>query len=448
MASSHIEPTVRLRNLFDKGSAVDVNRNIPIRRYYRSCQELIRMAGVYFEEKNYENSYVFYAKFIVLSFEKLKTHPEFNKVPPAEKAANKKTLKIAFDRAEKLKPALKRKYEEEYKRYKENQKKLELQAKQEEEKRKKEEEEERKRKEEIKKKAEEEQMNAFIQEQKRKELELERLAIVAEFADKVKIDDSGPLVPADFAPPPPEPFNDIATNTTTYKPQPAVATAPALPSYDRSLKPVDLTNNYQPEVKQPTATPTSSFAASLTQSKNKYGLRTILSPADLPTKFMQLAHGNTSRNIETCGVLFGKLANEVFVITHVLIPHQKGAPDSCDTTREEDMWDFQDQYDGICLGWIHTHPSQTAFLSSVDMHTHYPYQCLMPESVAIVCSGKFNEVGYFMLDPGRGMNEIGKCRKPGFHPHPTTPPLFESCDHVKPSPTDAVHIVDWRLKPM
>ena len=41
---------------------------------------------------------------------------------------------------------------------------------------------------------------------------------------------------------------------------------------------------------------------------------------------------------------------------------------------------------------MQTHPSQTAFLSSVDLHTHYPYQCLMPESVAIVCSAKFNEV--------------------------------------------------------
>ena len=38
------------------------------------------------------------------------------------------------------------------------------------------------------------------------------------------------------------------------------------------------------------------------------------------------------------------------------------------------------------LGWVHTHPDYNAFLSSVDMHNHYLYQCMMPESVAIVVS--------------------------------------------------------------
>lgn len=38
-----------------------------------------------------------------------------------------------------------------------------------------------------------------------------------------------------------------------------------------------------------------------------------------------------------------------------------------------------------------THPTQTAFLSSVDLHTHCSYQMMMPEAIAIVCSPKFNE---------------------------------------------------------
>ncbi|CAF4394850.1 unnamed protein product, partial [Rotaria magnacalcarata] len=44
----------------------------------------------------------------------------------------------------------------------------------------------------------------------------------------------------------------------------------------------------------------------------------------------------------------------------------------------------------ITLGWIHTHPTQTVFLSSVDLHTHLPYQMLMQEAVAIVISPKYN----------------------------------------------------------
>ena len=38
-----------------------------------------------------------------------------------------------------------------------------------------------------------------------------------------------------------------------------------------------------------------------------------------------------------------------------------------------------------------THPSQTSFMSSVDLHTHCSYQLIMPEAIAIVCSPKFDE---------------------------------------------------------
>ena len=62
---------------------------------------------------------MYFVLFFRLSFEKLKTHPQYSSATVAEKAANKKTLKnIAFPRAEKLKAALKKKYEDEYDKYK------------------------------------------------------------------------------------------------------------------------------------------------------------------------------------------------------------------------------------------------------------------------------------------------------------------------------------------
>lgn len=129
-----------------------------------------------------------------------------------------------------------------------------------------------------------------------------------------------------------------------------------------------------------------------------------------------------------------------------------------------------------------THPTQTAFLSSVDLHTHCSYQMMMPEAIAIVCSPKFNEwvwkvpvschfmfegtflqavdficnsfillyvlinilpvyfpmslhtevwlcvcirlrIGYFRLTD-RGTEEISTCKQKGFHPHSKDPPLF------------------------
>jgi len=39
-----MEPGERLRQLFQKGH-VEIDKNVPIRRYFRSCQELIRMVS-------------------------------------------------------------------------------------------------------------------------------------------------------------------------------------------------------------------------------------------------------------------------------------------------------------------------------------------------------------------------------------------------------------------
>lgn len=41
--------------------------------------------------------------------------------------------------------------------------------------------------------------------------------------------------------------------------------------------------------------------------------------------------------------------------------------------------------------YLQTHPTQTSFMSSVDLHTHYSYQLMMPEAIAVVCAPKYNE---------------------------------------------------------
>ncbi len=37
---------------------------------------------------------------------------------------------------------------------------------------------------------------------------------------------------------------------------------------------------------------------------------------------------------------------------------------------------------------IHTHPTQSCFMSSMDLHTHVAYQQMLPEAIAIVCAPK------------------------------------------------------------
>ena len=54
------------------------------------------------------------------------------------------------------------------------------------------------------------------------------------------------------------------------------------------------------------------------------GLRTVKVPTMLMAKFLSLSDLNTKANVETCGILAGKLAQNAFKITHLLIPKQTG----------------------------------------------------------------------------------------------------------------------------
>uniref|UniRef100_A0A672P7D4 STAM binding protein like 1 n=1 Tax=Sinocyclocheilus grahami TaxID=75366 RepID=A0A672P7D4_SINGR len=165
------------------------------------------------------------------------------------------------------------------------------------------------------------------------------------------------------------------------------------------------------------------------QNQRVEGLRRVLIPRDLTYRFLLLADSNTARGIETCGVLCGKLTHNEFVLTHVIVPKQSAGPDYCDMENVEELFSYQDHHNLLTLGWIHTHPTQTAFLSSVDLHTHSSYQLMLPEAIAIVCAPKHNDTGVFRLTSA-GMGEVAGCRLKGFHPHSKDPPLFTICKHI------------------
>ena len=85
---------------------------------------------------------------------------------------------------------------------------------------------------------------------------------------------------------------------------------------------------------------------------------------------------NTRHNIETCGILAGTLHpdEDAFSITSLVIPKQKGEENKVEMFGEEDLCEYIMGKDLMTLGWIHSHPTQTCFLSSIDVHTHFPYQ--------------------------------------------------------------------------
>ena len=120
--------------------------------------------------------------------------------------------------------------------------------------------------------------------------------------------------------------------------------------------------------------------------ENGTPLRTIFLPPDLRHRFLSIALPNTKANLETCGILCGTLISNALFISKLVIPEQESTSDTCETVNESDLFDYIDGEDLMVLGWIHTHPTQTCFMSSRDLHTHSGYQVMIPESIAIVCA--------------------------------------------------------------
>ncbi|XP_067343784.1 AMSH-like protease isoform X2 [Channa argus] len=367
----------RVRALAKMGCSIEINEDIEPRRYFRSGVEMERMAAVYLEEGSLENAYVLYTKFITLFVEKLPSHREYQQCSVPEKQLIMKNKAVVVDGCGQQLQRLTL--------LEEDRRRLRLL------------EEERQRVAALRRmQIESEQFRYFEDQLRRQELANRR----GEEAER-KVGTKVPEV----------------TDGSCLSQQPI---------RDRVQPPgLETTRNRA-------SAPLSQSAATLAgvHTQRVEGLRRVVIPRDLTYRFLLLADSNTARGIETCGVLCGRLTHNEFVLTHVVIPKQSAGPDFCDMENVEELFSFQDQQNLLTLGWIHTHPTQTAFLSSVDLHTHCSYQLMLPEAIAIVCAPKHNDIRVFRLT-GPGMSEVSGCRLKGFHPHSKEPPLFTVCKHVQ-----------------
>lgn len=177
-------------------------------------------------------------------------------------------------------------------------------------------------------------------------------------------------------------------------------------------------------------------------------LRTVFLPPALRSRFLGIASPNTRRNLETCGILCGTLISNAFFISKLVIPEQEATSDTCDTVNEEALFDYCDSQDLLTLGWIHTHPTQTCFMSSRDLHTHSGYQVQLAESIAIVCAPQHDPSwGIFRLTDPPGLKTVLNCRQTGiFHPH-AEPNVYTDAlkpGHVWELPGLEFEVVDLR----
>uniref|UniRef100_A0A8C1MLD2 STAM binding protein b n=1 Tax=Cyprinus carpio TaxID=7962 RepID=A0A8C1MLD2_CYPCA len=127
------------------------------------------------------------------------------------------------------------------------------------------------------------------------------------------------------------------------------------------------------------------------------GLRQIAVPAELCGKFLRLANNNTVRAVETYGILCERLNTVVLL---------------------------QSSFRYRCRSAPQTHPTQTAFLSSADLHTH-SYSFRNFDVNIFTIRVHLFRTGYLRLTD-YGMEEISTCTQKGFHPHPKEPPFTVS----------------------
>lgn len=200
-----------------------------------------------------------------------------------------------------------------------------------------------------------------------------------------------------------------------------------------------------------TATPSPSSSYGISEPKKRRKLRDVHISAALMNDFLRFAIANTHRGIETCGILAGVLSPDDarFTVTTLIVPKQEGTTDTVQALAEEEIFEAQDSRGLYPLGWIHTHPTQTCFLSSIDIHTQCGYQTMMDEAIAIVMAPRDakDKVGIFKLSTPGGLRLVQQCPLRGFHTHPPTEtgqPVYEVSEHVFLNPRMQHEVIDLR----
>ncbi|XP_054622941.1 AMSH-like protease isoform X1 [Dunckerocampus dactyliophorus] len=407
----------RVRALAKMGANVEINEDVEPWRYFRSGVEMERMAAIYLEEGSLENAYVLYTKFITLFVEKLPAHKDYQQCRvPEKQLVMQKLQEVAFSRKDELRKRLEEKYSREHAHFLQVQKQAEAESGRDQP------------PQHLPVLDGDRRRVLLLESERQRVAAMRRMQIESEqfryFEEQLRRQevDSRRGEGAEHKVP-------EVTDGSCWSRQ-------SISDGARSQRAGPNRNRPPPPVTQ------SAAALAAVHSERAELLRRMVIPKDLTSRFLLLADSNSAHGNETCGVLCGRLQRDQFVVTFLVIPKQSSGPDFCDMENVEELFSFQDQQNLLTLGWIHTHPTQTAFLSSVDLHTHAAYQLMLPEAVAIVCAPKHNDVGVFRLTCA-GMSEVSSCRLKGFHPHSKEPPLFSVCEHVQVRDS-TINVLDLR----
>ncbi|XP_040936357.1 AMSH-like ubiquitin thioesterase 1 isoform X3 [Gossypium hirsutum] len=445
-------------NIAASAQRLDVDNRIPLRYYYRIADNILKQADIFRAEKNIIDLYIMLLRFSGLVSETIPFHRDYRASLQSQKVYLKNRLLNALNELEELKPAVQQKINELNRRYTNQSNSLQQSA--------------------VKNqsltyygmtkavKPAAREFNSYgpiAQQLSYSKPMEEQFRWILQQAIENKLPDK-----SDHSNSEPEASSIESTVTVgncensqkshVDEPCPMISfeeseTAPVHINVTRQPSPPpvlaevqDLVHAISPQVKETDCRIDNPSTEALVPSESPLQLHISTTMME---SFMKLAKSNTNRNLETCGVLAGSLKNRKFYVTALIIPKQESTSDSCQTTNEEEIFEVQDKRSLFPLGWIHTHPTQSCFMSSIDLHTHYSYQIMLPESVAIVMAPRdaSRKHGIFRLTTPGGMSVIRQCQKRGFHPHIQPPdggPLYSTCTDVYMNPNLNFDVIDLR----
>ncbi|XP_066312248.1 uncharacterized protein [Miscanthus floridulus] len=93
--------------------------------------------------------------------------------------------------------------------------------------------------------------------------------------------------------------------------------------------------------------------ASVGQSSTSSNLHDMQISVRLTDEFMELAKENTSKNLETCGILGASFRDGTYFVTMLIIPKQEGTAHSCQAVSEEEIHAVLSEQSLYPAGWIH-----------------------------------------------------------------------------------------------
>ncbi|GJV68044.1 hypothetical protein Tco_1483553 [Tanacetum coccineum] len=92
-------------------------------------------------------------------------------------------------------------------------------------------------------------------------------------------------------------------------------------------------------------------------SENTHQRSNVLKDLHISTQlldgFLDLAKDNTSKDLETCGVLGAFLKEGTYYVTTLIIPKQDSTSNSCQAVNEEEIFAIQNEESLFPVGWIH-----------------------------------------------------------------------------------------------